>query len=58
MNYKNKVTKVNVYDKQLDKYEEYKGKVYCCSVPGDGVIYIKNQGKYYKRVMWWKLRLF
>jgi DNA-directed RNA polymerase II subunit RPB2 len=28
----------------LDSYEKYKGKVYCCSVPGKGVIYVRREG--------------
>jgi hypothetical protein len=32
--------------KQLDKWEEYKGKVYCCTVPTDlGVIFVRRNGK-------------
>jgi DNA-directed RNA polymerase beta subunit/intein/homing endonuclease len=27
-----------------DKYIDYKGKVYCCRVPGDGVIYVRRNG--------------
>jgi len=27
-----------------DKYINYKGKVYCCRVPGDGVIYVRRNG--------------
>lgn len=31
-------------EKQLDKWEEYKGKVYCCTVPS-GIIYVRRNGK-------------
>lgn len=27
-----------------DKYEHYKGKVFCCTVPGDGVVYVRREG--------------
>jgi hypothetical protein len=30
---------------RLDKYEDFKGKVYCCTVPGDGIIYVRRNGK-------------
>lgn len=30
--------------KQLDRYEHYKGKVYCCDVGGDGIIYVRRNG--------------
>lgn len=33
----------NIYDDQDDIYEDYDGKVYCCSVPGDGVIYVRRE---------------
>jgi hypothetical protein len=28
-----------------DRYEDFAGKVYCCTVPGDGVIYVRHSGK-------------
>jgi len=28
-----------------DGYEQYTGKVYCCTVPGDGIIYVKRDNK-------------
>ena len=32
--------------KQQDRWEEYKGKVYCCSVPtNDGIIFVRRRGK-------------
>jgi len=32
--------------KQQDKWEEYKGKVYCCTVPTkDGIIFVRRKGK-------------
>lgn len=27
-----------------DRYEKFKGKVYCCTVPNDGVIYVRRNG--------------
>lgn len=31
---------------RLDEWvNDYKGKVYCCTVPGDGVIYVRRNGK-------------
>ena len=30
---------------QSDRTEHFKGKVYCCSVPGDGIIYVRRNGK-------------
>jgi len=30
--------------KKLDKYEHYEGKVYCCQVPNDGIIYVRKDG--------------
>lgn len=27
-----------------DRYENYKGKVYCCTVEGDGIIYVRRNG--------------
>jgi replicative DNA helicase Mcm len=27
-----------------DKYEQFTGKVYCCEVPGEGVIYVRRNG--------------
>jgi len=30
-----------------DKYVNYKGKVYCCSVEGDGIIYVRRHGYVY-----------
>jgi DNA-directed RNA polymerase II subunit RPB2 len=36
------VNKTNQLDKQLDKYTNFNGKVYCCTVPGDGVMYIRR----------------
>ena len=27
-----------------DCYEQYNGKVYCCTVPGDGIIYVRRNG--------------
>ena len=36
---------VNNDPNNLDDYcEEYSGKVYCCSVPNDGIIYVRRQG--------------
>lgn len=29
---------------QLDKWEDFDGKVYCCTVPGDGIIYVRRNG--------------
>ena len=35
----------NVSDgKQLDWWENYSGKVHCCTVPGDGIIYVRRNG--------------
>ena len=34
---------INRYNK-LDKYEHYNGKVYCCQVPNEGVIYVRKEG--------------
>lgn len=28
----------------LEKFEYYSGKIYCCSVPGDGIIYVRRHG--------------
>lgn len=28
-----------------DKYVDFKGKVYCCTVPGEGIIYVRKNGK-------------
>ena len=39
----NKNIKPNGEDR-LDKYVEFKGKVYCCSVGGDGIIYVRRNG--------------
>jgi len=36
----NKDKKKNIFD----KLEYYKGKVYCCEVPGEGVIYVRRNG--------------
>lgn len=30
---------------RLDRLEEFNGKVYCCTVPGDGVLYMRRNGK-------------
>ena len=30
---------------QCDNWEKFNGKVYCCTVPGDGVIYVRRNGK-------------
>lgn len=30
---------------QLDRWEDFKGKVYCCSVGGEGIIYVRREGK-------------
>lgn len=38
---------VNRYIKQgkpADSWVDYKGKVYCCTVPGDGVVYVRRNG--------------
>lgn len=32
-------------DGRLDSYEEFKGQVYCCTVGGEGVIYVRRNGK-------------
>jgi len=33
-------------DKRLDTWDnDYEGQVYCCTVPGDGVIYVRYNGK-------------
>jgi DNA-directed RNA polymerase II subunit RPB2 len=29
-------------DDRLDSWEEYKGTVYCCTVPGEGIIYVRR----------------
>ena len=29
---------------RLDRWEDFKGQVYCCTVPGDGVIYVRRNG--------------
>jgi hypothetical protein len=36
----------DVYSKTSfnDSYEHYKGKVYCCQVPNDGIIYVRKEG--------------
>lgn len=31
-------------DNRHDEFEEYEGKVYCCTVPGDGIIYVRKNG--------------
>jgi len=36
----NKDKKKNIFDKM----EKYNGKVYCCEVPGEGVIYVRRNG--------------
>ena len=41
----NKNIKVNTGEGRNDGYTHYKGKVYCCSVEGDGVIYVRRNGK-------------
>lgn len=39
------VNKNKCEGKILDKYEHYKGKVYCCKVPTpDGIIYVRREG--------------
>ena len=30
---------------QSDKWTDFKGQVYCCSVPGEGIIYVRRNGK-------------
>jgi DNA-directed RNA polymerase II subunit RPB2 len=41
-----RVYKTQEFPKQLDKWEEYDGKVYCCSVPtSDGIIFVRRGGK-------------
>ena len=41
--------KINKYSaqpgKQQDFWEPYSGKVYCCRVPGPGVVYVRRNGK-------------
>nr|QBK89180.1 MAG: DNA-directed RNA polymerase subunit beta [Mimivirus LCMiAC02] len=39
----NKNIKLNG-DNRLDKWVDYDGQVYCCTVPGDGIIYIRRNG--------------
>ena len=39
----NKNIKTTGYDGH-DKYEQFNGNVYCCSVPNDGVIYVRRNG--------------
>jgi hypothetical protein len=39
-----KVNKNIKEGKQLDSYQQYKGKVYCCTVPDDGIIYVRKNG--------------
>ena len=34
----------NLTQTQLDTWEDYVGNVYCCSVPDDGVIYVRRNG--------------
>ncbi len=29
---------------RVDRWEDFKGKVYCCTVPGDGIIYVRREG--------------
>jgi DNA-directed RNA polymerase beta subunit/intein/homing endonuclease len=44
--FEGKTTKVEVRNNQSDKYEDYKGKVYCCTVPTDlGVIYVRRSNE-------------
>jgi len=31
-------------DGRHDTFEKYNGKVYCCTVPGDGIIYVRKNG--------------
>jgi len=31
-------------DERSDKWTHYEGKVYCCSVQGDGIIYVRREG--------------
>ena len=28
-----------------DKYEKFKGKVYCCKITGEGIIFVRRNGK-------------
>ena len=30
---------------RLERWEDFKGKVYCCSVEGEGIIYVRRDGK-------------
>lgn len=39
------VNKYKSQGKQQDKWIEFNGKVYCCTVPGDGIIYVRRNGK-------------
>lgn len=43
----NKNIKAGTGDGRNDGYEHYTGKVYCCSVPGDGIMYIRREGQCY-----------
>jgi DNA-directed RNA polymerase II subunit RPB2 len=31
-------------DQRVDEWVDFDGKVYCCTVPGDGIIYVRRQG--------------
>lgn len=41
----NKNIKVKTGEGRNDGYVQYNGKVYCCTVPNDGVIYVRRNGK-------------
>ena len=41
----NKNIKAKTGEGRNDGYVHYKGKVYCCSVEGDGIIYVRKNGK-------------
>ena len=36
---------INEKDIQQDSIEKYTGTVHCCTVPGDGIIYVRRNGK-------------
>ena len=41
----NKNIKAKTGENRNDKYIHYTGKVYCCTVNGDGIIYVRRNGK-------------